>query len=277
MEKMNGADMVRLCAQFTVARMLERDDFHKRITEGRAIGIHEFLYPLAQAYDSVALEADVEVGGTDQRFNLLVGREIQKAYGQAPQAVLVMPLLEGTDGVQKMSKSLGNAIGIADPPQEAFGKIMSISDDLMVRYAELLSTGQTDLRGRLAAGRVHPMEAKKDLAQDLVRQFHGDAAAAAARTHFERRFQEREAFEPEEVELDADQQGGLPLVSVITGAGFARSNSEARRLAGQRAVRVDGAPVEDPLARLPEGEYLVAVGRRRLARVRIRPIRSGAP
>lgn len=270
MEPMNGADMVRLCAQFTVARMLERDDFEKRMRENRAIGIHELLYPLVQAYDSVALEADVEVGGTDQRFNLLAGREIQKAYGQEPQAVLTMPLLEGTDGKQKMSKSLGNAIGVADPPEDAFGKLMSISDEMMVRYAELLSVGCADLGQRVTSGEIHPMEAKKRLAEDIVSQFHGAAAGQSARTHFEQRFQERNAFRPDEVELDADEEGGLPLFQVVSAVGFAKSNSEARRLAGQRAVKVDGEAVEDPLRRLEAGgEYLVAVGRRRLAKVRI--------
>lgn len=273
MEQMNGADMVRLCAQFTVARMLERDDFEKRMADGRAIGVHEFLYPLVQGYDSVALEADVEIGGTDQRFNLLVGREIQKGYGQVPQAVLTMPLLEGTDGQQKMSKSLGNAIGIADPPEESFGKLMSISDELMLRYAELLSTDAelAALGDRLEARSIHPMEAKKALARDIVGQFHGAEAAAAAYTHFERRFQKRQDNDPDEVELEADSEGGLPLFQVVARAGFARSGGEARRLAGQRAVKVDGETVEDPLHRLASGgEYLVAVGRRRLARVRIR-------
>lgn len=270
MEKMNGADMVRLCAQFTVARMLERDDFEKRMKEQRAIGIHELLYPLVQAYDSVALEADVEVGGTDQRFNLLAGREIQKAYGHEPQAVLTMPLLEGTDGKQKMSKSLGNAIGVADPPEDAYGKLMSISDEMMVRYAELLSVEARDLEKRLKSGELHPMDAKKWLAEDIVGQFHGREAATAARNHFEQRFQQRNAFEPDEVELEADGEGGLPLFQVVSGIGFAKSNSEARRLAGQRAVKVDGAAVEDPLHRLAAGgEYLVGVGRRRLAKVRI--------
>jgi len=270
MEKMNGAEMVRLCAQFTVARMLERDDFERRMAAGRAIGIHEFLYPLVQGYDSVALQADVEVGGTDQRFNLLVGREIQKAYGQEAQAVLTMPLLEGTDGHKKMSKSLGNAIGIADPPEESFGKLMSISDTLMVRYAELVSRGLPDLGKRVAGGEIHPMEAKKALAEDIVGQFHGGTAAAAARRHFEQRFQERTAYEPDEIELVGDADGGLPLFAVLAAVGFAKSNSEARRLAGQRAVKIDGEAVEDPLHRLATGgEYLVAVGRRRLAKVRI--------
>src|SRR5262249_14060452 len=178
MDQMAAADMVRLCAQYTVARMLERDDFAKRYGEQRPIGVHEFLYPLVQGYDSVALRADIEVGGTDQRFNLLVGRELQKAYGQAPQVVLTLPLLEGTDGDAKMSKSLGNAIGIADPPSEIFGKLMSISDAMMFRYYELLTSEDTaQLRQQVASGAAHPMDVKKRLAEQLVARFY-DAATA---------------------------------------------------------------------------------------------------
>jgi tyrosyl-tRNA synthetase len=270
MSPMQGADMVRLCAQFTVARMLERDDFEKRMEEGRSIGIHEFLYPLVQGYDSVALEADIEVGGTDQKFNLLVGREIQKAYGQEPQAILTMPLLAGVDGVQKMSKSLGNAIAIADRPAEMFGKLMSISDELMVRYAELLSERSPDLWGRLERGEVHPMEAKKGLARELVESFHGADAAANAQEHFERRFQRRDAFAPEDVTLTVEGEAGLPLYEVLRRTGFARSNTEARRLVGQRAVRLDEALADDANRELPPGSVtLVAVGRRRLAVVRV--------
>jgi len=270
MNPMQGADMVRLCAQFTVARMLERDDFEKRMSEGRSIGIHEFLYPLVQGYDSVALEADVEVGGTDQKFNLLVGREIQKAYGQDPQAILTMPLLAGIDGVQKMSKSLGNAIAIADRPEEMFGKLMSISDESMVRYAELLSEESPDLGRRLERGEIHPMEAKKALARELVESFHGTAAALSAREHFERRFQQRDAFAPEERTIEVGEAAGLPLYEVLRQTGFARSNTEARRLVAQRAVRLDEKTVEDPNQELKTGStILVAVGRRRLARVRI--------
>ncbi|MBM4268299.1 MAG: tyrosine--tRNA ligase [Deltaproteobacteria bacterium] len=270
MDKMTASDMVRLCGQLTVARMLERDDFAKRTRESRAIGIHEFLYPLVQGYDSVALQADVELGGTDQHFNLLVGREIQKGYGQEPQAVLTMPLLEGLDGRQKMSKSLGNAIAIADPPEESFGKVMSISDVLMVRYAELLSRGMRGLGARLERAEIHPMDAKKALAEELVGQFHGAEAAAAARRHFEQRFQAREDYEPDEVVLESEAQEGLPLFRVVTEIGFARSNSDSRRLIGGRGVRVDGQVAEDALRLLEVGkEHLIAVGRRRLARVRI--------
>lgn len=268
MDEMKPAEMVKLCAQYTVARILERDDFAKRMRESRPIGIHEFLYPLVQGYDSVALRADVEVGGTDQSFNLLVGRELQKAYGQEPQCVLTMPLLEGTDGQQKMSKSLGNAIGIADAPPDMFGRLMSISDELMVRYAALLSVGLRDLGARLAAGTLHPMEAKKALARELVAAFHGAAEAEGAQHFFEQRFQERSSFDPElqTIEGDAD---GTPLFALVVRAGFASSNSEARRLVAQRAVRVDEQVVEDPNLLIPPGDLLLSVGRRRMARIRL--------
>ncbi|MFM7734761.1 MAG: tyrosine--tRNA ligase [Alphaproteobacteria bacterium] len=271
MDAMKAADMVRLCARYTVARILERDDFAKRMREQRAIGIHEFLYPLVQGYDSVALEADVEVGGTDQKFNLLVGRELQKAWGQGPQAILTMPLLEGLDGSQKMSKSLGNAIGIADPPSEMFGRLMSISDDLMGRYAELLSDRQPDLRERVANG-LHPMEAKKSLAAEIVERHHGSAAAEAARAIFEQRFQHREAVAPEVFDVEATGGEGVPVAKLLHLIGFANSSSEARRKIAQQGVRVDGEVVSDPMAFLRAGaEYLVAVGSRRLGRVRVSP------
>ena len=273
MDAMRGVDMVRLCGHFTVARMLERDDFEKRMREGRSIGIHEFLYPLVQGYDSVALQADVEVGGTDQKFNLLVGREIQRGYAQDPQAILTMPLLPGVDGVQKMSKSLGNAIGINDRPEQMFGKLMSISDELMVRYAELLSESASDLGDRISRGTVHPMEAKKGLARELVERFHGSEAGKAAVEHFEQRFQQRAAFAPEEVALDlgADEASGLPVFELLRRIGFAKSNTEARRLVGQRAVRIDDEVVEDANREVRSGAVvLVAVGRRRLARVSLK-------
>jgi len=277
MDGMRAADVVRLCAQYTVSRILERDDFAKRMREQRAIGIHEFLYPLVQGYDSVELRADVEVGGTDQRFNLLVGRELQKAYGQESQVVLTMPLLEGTDGQQKMSKSLGNAIGITDRPEDMFGKLMSISDVLMVRYAALLSDVQKDLAARLHGGEVHPMAAKKALAEEITAQFHGQAAADEARRHFENRFQKREAYAPECHEVAADDSGGIPVLGVLRAVGFAASGSEARRLVGQGAVRLDDQVVTDPQRRLAVGEeFLVAVGRRRLARVRVVPRGQGS-
>jgi len=277
MDEMRPADMVRLCAQYTVARILERDDFAKRMRESRPIGIHEFLYPLVQGYDSVALTADVEVGGTDQSFNLLVGRELQKAYGQEPQCILTMPLLEGTDGHQKMSKSLDNAIGIADAPEQMYGRLMSISDVLMVRYAQLLSTSLVDLGGRLASGSVHPMVAKKDLARELVTQFHGAAAAEAAQHFFEQRFQQREAYEPESFSIEVTDPQGIAIYALVAQVGFAASNSEARRLIGQRAVRLADAVVEDPNLRLSGGtEVLLAVGRRRIARIALVQTSGGA-
>jgi len=268
MDQMKSADLVRLCAQYTVARILERDDFAKRMRESRPIGIHEFLYPLVQGYDSVALHADVEVGGTDQSFNLLVGRELQKAYGQEPQCILTMPLLEGTDGQQKMSKSLGNAIGIADAPADMFGRLMSISDPLMVRYAALLSADRRDLGALIEAGTIHPMEAKKGLAREIVACFHGENEAKAAHRFFEQRFQERSAYAPDvlTIEVGAD---GIQLFALIVRAGFAASNSDARRLVAQRAVRIDDQIVDDPHARLAPGDLLLSVGRRRMARIRL--------
>jgi len=275
MDRMSATDIVRLCAHYTVARMLERDDFAKRHAEQRAIGIHEFLYPLVQGYDSVALRADVEVGGTDQRFNLLVGRELQKAYGQLPQIVLTLPLLEGTDGVQKMSKSLGNAIGIADPPDEIFGKLMSISDAMMLRYYELLCGEDSGgLRSQIESGALHPMDAKKRLAQRIVGRFHGEPAADQALGAFESRFQRREL--PQELpRFTWDQPAAVApsLPRVMTASGMASSMSDARRLIQQGAVRVNGERVADvqfefaPTLR----EAIVQVGPRRIVAVDFQP------
>jgi|SRR5579862_1323755 len=272
MERMTAADVVRLCAHYTVARMLERDDFAKRYADERAIGIHEFLYPLVQGYDSVALQADIEVGGTDQRFNLLVGRELQKAYGQAAQVVVTLPLLEGTDGVQKMSKSLGNAIGVAEAPDEMFGKVMSISDAMMLRYYELLtSEDMAAARGEMAAGRLHPMEAKKRLAQQIVARFYDAGEGQRQRDAFEGRFQRRElprevpTFDWPEVPTKA-----LPLPQVMVAAGLVSSTSEARRLIRQGGVRVNGERVPD-IAQVIEptsAALLIQVGPRRLIAVK---------
>ena len=246
MSAMTADDVVRLCAHYTVARILERDDFSKRMKEGRPIGIQEFLYPLVQGYDSVALRADVEVGGTDQRFNLLVGREIQKAFGMAPQIVMTLPLLEGIDGIQKMSKSLNNYVGLTEPPDEIFGKVMSISDALMMRWYGVLEPEIAPAVGAdLEAGRLHPREAKASLAELQVARFHDAQAAALARQRFDERFSKRslaDDFVPEEV-----CPGPIPteiyLPKFLVQAGMAKSNSEVRRLIGQGAIRIDGVAV----------------------------------
>ncbi|MGH7820816.1 MAG: tyrosine--tRNA ligase, partial [Candidatus Binatia bacterium] len=261
---------------YTVARILERDDFSKRFRENRPIAIHELLYPLVQGYDSVALRADVELGGTDQKFNLLVGREIQKAYGAPPQAVLTMPLLEGTDTKlldgrlvgQKMSKSLGNAIGITEAPGEMYGKLMSIPDELMVRYYELLSLEGRETPGKLGRGEMHPMEAKKALASELVARFHGDDAAERAAAAFEKRFQRRELpSEIPEIPFRCDRER-VAVARLLAETGLAKSNGEGRRLIVQGAVRVDGERVADPALEIDcAGAILVEVGKRRVARV----------
>lgn len=265
-----GSDgMIRLAAQYTVARMLERDDFEKRYRDHKPIGVHEFLYPLIQGHDSVALDADVEIGGTDQKFNLLVGRDLQRANGRVPQIVMTLPLLEGRDGQQKMSKSLGNAIGVNDDPQEMFGALMSISDELMHRYYELLSDRSLSEVTDIREGRVHPMEAKKQLAAEMVARFHGEAPALAAREAFELRFQKREL--PKDVPtLDLPVGSGITAVSrLLHESGLASSKGEARRLMEQGAVRIDGQKVVDPASEIPEtGSLLVEVGKRRIMRIR---------
>lgn len=271
MGKMTAEGIVRLAGRYTVARILERDDFQKRFREGRPISLHECLYPLIQGYDSVMLRADVELGGTDQRFNLLVGRELQKEEGQEPQVLVLMPLLEGTDGVQKMSKSLGNFIGIMEPPGEIFGKVMRLSDPLMFRYYELLSTRSLAeiqaLRERVAAGTVHPMEAKKALAEELTARFHGADVARRAREEFERVFSARQAPEAmEEVTLawEGDQ---MDLPNLLYRTGLSGSISEARRLIQQGGVQVDGRRVTDVRTTLPSGRYVLQAGKRRFVRV----------
>jgi tyrosyl-tRNA synthetase len=267
-DNLSAAELVRLCSQYTVARLLERDDFARRLRDGHPIHVHEFLYPLLQGYDSVALRADVEVGGTDQRFNLLVGRELQRAYGQEPQVILTMPLLEGTDGVQKMSKSLGNAIGITDPATEMYGKIMSISDALMARYYELLSTVSLDRVQEIQQGAVHPMEAKKQLAAELVSRFHGKSAGKQAASEFSRQFQQREL--PSEIETYAwiGQEPTVWICQLLRTAGLTKSTSEARRLVLQGGVRIDGERVEDAdLQVVVKGEAVLQVGRRRVVKV----------
>jgi tyrosyl-tRNA synthetase len=275
MARMTTADLIRLAATHTVARMLERDDFHKRYAGGQPIAIHEFLYPLIQGYDSVALKADVELGGTDQKFNLLMGRELQKHFGQPPQVVLTMPLLEGTDGAQKMSKSLGNYIGITDAPNDMFGKLMSISDELMWRYFDLLSlecsTAEISrMRADATSGAANPRDFKVRLANEIVARFHGAAAARAAGEDFARRFSRHElpADIPEiEVTVGA---GGMPVAQVLRASGMVGSASEATRLVKQGGVRLDGERLVDPAAVLVAGKsHLVQLGKRRVARVRL--------
>ena len=269
-----GADgMIRLAARYTVARMLERDDFAKRYAGGQPIAIHEFLYPLAQGYDSVALRADVELGGTDQKFNLLVGRELQRHYGQEPQCILTLPLLEGLDGVNKMSKSLDNYVGITEAPNEMFGKLMSISDELMWRYYELLSFRAQgaieDLRRECATGR-NPRDAKVMLAQEIVARFHSPAAAEHALAEFEARF--RQGALPESMpEVTLQTAGaGIAVPQLAKQAGIVDSTSEALRLIAQRGLRVDGEVVADKTLVVAAGTTVVVqAGKRRFARVTV--------
>ena len=270
--KMPFQEVIRLGAQSTVARMLERDDFAKRYREGAPIGIHEFLYPLMQAHDSVEIRADVELGGTDQTFNILLGRQLQKDAGQTPQVALILPLLEGTDGVQKMSKSLGNYVGVAEPPGEIFGKVMSISDELMLRWYELLTdVDLAALRRDLESGGAHPMDAKKRLAETLTARFHGAEAGGAARRGFEERFQQRHLDTGALDEVAATRKdGALWLPGLLHQAGLVKSNSDARRLLKQRAVRIDGTTVEsDQFACAAGAELVLEVGKRRAIRVRV--------
>jgi tyrosyl-tRNA synthetase len=270
---LTSTDMVKLSAHYTVARMLERDDFAKRYKAGQPISIHEFLYPLAQGYDSVAMRADVELGGTDQKFNLLVGRTLQEAYGQEPQVVMTMPLLEGTDGVNKMSKSLGNYIGITEDPDSMFGKLMSISDELMWRYFELLSfrplTDIATLRREAAEGR-NPRDIKFELAREIVARFHDGAAAERAQRNFTARVSEKAV--PEDLPLKAVPvaAAGLRLANLLKEAGLAASTSEANRKIDEGAVRVDGTRVTDKgLTLAPGVECVLQVGAKRFARVRL--------
>ena len=270
MTEMGSAGLIKLASQHTVARMLERDDFAKRYAEGRPIAIHEFLYPLVQGYDSVAMKADVELGGTDQKFNLLVGRQLQQSHGQKPQVVLTLPLLEGLDGVQKMSKSLGNYVGIDEPPGEMFGKIMSISDDLMWRYFDLLSfrpKGEVDaFRTEIAEGR-NPRDVKFELGREIVARFHDAAAAEAAQAEFVARFQKGALPEDMPEVAIACEDGTVGIADVLRQAQLTGSNSEAFRMLKQGAVKVDGEKVVDRGAALGEGTYVVQVGKRRVARV----------
>jgi tyrosyl-tRNA synthetase len=274
MGAMSAADLIGLASRYTVARMLERDDFHKRFAGHQPIAIHEFLYPLVQGYDSVALRADVELGGTDQKFNLLVGRELQRQEGQRPQSVLTMPLLEGLDGVNKMSKSLNNYIGITEPPKEIYGKLMSISDELMVRYYELLSdvdlaTFQKVKDG--VAGRdggAHPMESKKTLARELVARFYDEAGALQAENDFVQQFKQKEVPDDIDVVTIATTEP-VWICRLLSDAGLTKSNGEARRLVQQGGVKMDGEKIDNPdLAVGPDGEIVLQAGKRRFARIK---------
>jgi len=273
MDQFSGADLIRLAARHTVARMLERDDFRKRIEANKSIAIHEFLYPLVQGYDSVALEADVELGGTDQKFNLLVGRQLQQAYGQRPQVVLTTPLLEGLDGVTKMSKSLGNYVGITDAPEEMFGKLMSVSDELMWRYFELLSfrtTAEIAALRQQAADGMNPRDIKFLLAGELVARFHGSAQADNAKDSFIKRFKHKEI--PDDVsEVTVRAAGGrLGIANLLREARLVASNGEAFRMIKQGAVRIDGERVEDRDLEIAAGTiHDYQVGKRKFARVSV--------
>ena len=271
---MSAADMIRLAARHTVARMLERDDFEKRYRDNQPIAIHEFLYPLVQGHDSVALEADIEMGGTDQKFNLLVGRQLQSQAGQKPQIIITWPLLEGTDGVQKMSKSLNNYVGIFEPAEEMFGKVMSISDELMWRWFELLSfrpTAELDaLKSSIDDGR-NPRDVKFELGIEIVDRFHGTGAGERARDAFLARFRDSQLPDDlPETELAAGDDGQLGIAAALTAAGLTASNSDAFRMIQQGAVRIDGEKVDDRGLILPVGfSGLLQVGKRKFAQVKV--------
>jgi tyrosyl-tRNA synthetase len=267
-DKLGAEGMIRLAARYTVARLLERDDFSKRLKGNQPIAVHELLYPLMQGYDSVAMKADVELGGTDQKFNLLVGRELQKDFGQEPQCILTMPLLEGLDGREKMSKSLGNYVGIAEPPQEIFGKLMSISDELMWRYIELLSFEPLDKWKAL--GDRNPRDIKARFAKEIVARFHGKQAADAAEADFESRFRHGEMPQDiPEVTLRCED-AAMPVAQVLKQAGLTPSTSEALRMIEQGGVRLNGERLTNKTLKLARGETVVAqVGKRKFARIRL--------
>ena len=269
--KMTAMEIVRLQAKQTVARMLEREDFKQRFHSQSPIGIHEFMYPLLQGYDSVALSADVELGGTDQRFNLLMGRELQQEYGQPPQALVVMPLLEGLDGVKKMSKSLGNYVGIFDPPKDMYGKLLSINDTIMIKYYELLShiTNEAlhDLKEGLRSATVHPKKAKEDLALELVERYWGREAALHAKEEFDKVFKEK--GNPDEIpvfELHWSEEN-LWLPQMLKTSGLVSSTGEAMRLIKQGAVSIDEQKVDDTNRKIAKGNYLIKAGKRKFIRI----------
>ncbi|MGO9378292.1 MAG: tyrosine--tRNA ligase [Dissulfurispiraceae bacterium] len=272
LEKLTATELIKLQAKQTVARMLEREDFKQRFHSQTPIGIHEFIYPLLQGYDSVALRADVELGGTDQRFNLLMGRELQKEYGQEPQVIVILPLLEGLDGVKKMSKSLGNYIGISEPPKDMYGKTLSISDELMLKYSELLSHVSADelkaLKDGLQSGALHPKKAKEDLAMELVERYWGKQAALHAKEEFDKVFKEKGL--PDDIpvfKLEWDEEE-MWLPKIMKLAGIAASTGEAMRLIKQGAVSVDNKRVDNHDTKFIKGEYLIKAGKRKFIRIR---------
>ena len=265
MDGLSVRDLIRIAAHLSVARLLERDDFENRLKQQEPLFLHELLYPLIQGYDSVALKADLEIGGTDQKFNMLVGRELQRAFGQAPQVVMTMPLLEGLDGVRKMSKSYGNYVAITDAPEDMFGKLMSISDVLMHRYFELLTEIDPSEMAAIKSGTIHPMEAKKRLASIIVTEYHGQAAAERARAYFETKYQRRQV--PDDIPV-FKIAAELWICELMKQLGFTSSTNEGRRLVGQGAVRVDGQTVSDVNFHFVPGQHKVLeVGKRRVARI----------
>jgi tyrosyl-tRNA synthetase len=265
MNELGVRRLIEIAAKVSVARLLERDDFEKRLTAEEPLFLHELLYPVIQGYDSVALQADLEIGGTDQKFNMLVGRELQRHFGQAPQAVMTMPLLEGLDGVRKMSKSYGNYVGLTDKPEDMYGKLMSVPDRLMVRYYELLTTATSEEIAAVKSGGLHPMEAKKRLARTLVTEYHGAPAATRAEEYFESKHQRREVPASAQVYRIAED---LWICELMKQLEFTPSTSEARRLVSQGAVRVDGRTITDVNFRFVPGEHKVLeVGKRRVARI----------
>jgi tyrosyl-tRNA synthetase len=267
--KMNFADVVKLAGKYTVARMLERDEFEKRYSAGEPIGVHEFLYPLAQAQDSVAIESDIELGGTDQKFNLLVGRDIQQANGMEPQVCVMVPILEGTDGKEKMSKSLDNYIGINEAPEEIYGKTLSIPDELIARYFELATDVPTEELERVAAfANQEPRNAKHSLAFTLTRMYHGEEAAVKARDHFEKTI--IQGGLPDDVPEFGVSEASLGLLELLTRTGLTQSNSDARRMVTQGAVTIDGEKVDDPMTEVDlagRDPFVLRVGKRRYVRV----------
>ena len=266
MNELRAADFIQLAAKYPVARMLERDDFHKRYLAGQTIAIHEFLYPLIQGYDSVALKADIELGGTDQKFNLLVGRELQRLYQQSPQVAIIMPILEGLDGVQKMSKSLGNYIGVQDPPGQMFGKLMSISDVMMWRYYDLLSSRPVKEISSLKAS-AHPRDAKLALSHEIVARFHGVSASAAAEHDFIAQFRDKK-LPTELLEIKLVAPEGLLIGQVLKEAGLTSSTSDAMRMIKSGAVRIDGVRIENEKLRLrADSAHIYQVGKHRIAKV----------